>query len=63
MKRILIIGGKEIPVNIKSLIESYEYVCRINTNLYEWNDKQKNILFVNTHVNTNLVKGDRTPEE
>lgn len=63
MKRILIIGGKEIPVNIKPLIESYEYVCRINTNLYEWNDKQKNILFVNTHVNTNLVKGDRTPEE
>jgi len=63
MKRILIIGGKEIPVSIKPLIESYEYVCRINTNLYEWNDKQKNILFVNNHVNANLVKGDRTPEE
>ena len=41
MKRILIIGGKEIPVNIKPLIESYELAFKMQMSVPKTIDLSK----------------------
>ena len=56
MKNIIIFGGKKINLDIKDIIYSFDTICRINLNLQLKNSSNKDIFYVNHHINQNMVK-------
>jgi hypothetical protein len=56
MTNIIIIGGKPCSLNMSDIIYSFDNICRINLNLKYKRSQDKDIFFVNNHLNNFMVK-------
>ena len=55
MTNIIIIGGKPCSLNMSDIIYSFDNICRINLNLKYKRSQDKDIFFVNNHLNNFMV--------
>jgi len=55
-KKIIILGGKLCTLDLTDILYSFDNICRINLNLKYKRSQDKDIFFVNNHLNDFMVK-------
>ena len=55
-KSIIIMGGKPCTLNLSEVIYSFDNICRINFNMKYKTSENKDIFYVNNHVNKLVIK-------
>jgi len=56
MTNIIILGGKPCTLDLTDILYSFDYVCRININMKYKTSENKDIFYVNNHVNQLIIK-------
>ena len=62
-KSILIMGGKPFDIDYADILNKYDHICRINGNLKYKKKTEKDIFYVNNHINNFVVKQRLKPEQ
>jgi len=56
MTNIIILGGKPCTLDLTDIFYSFDHVCRINFNMKYKTSENKDIFYINNHVNQLVVK-------
>ena len=56
MTNIIILGGKPCTLDLTDILYSFDHVCRINLNMKYKTSENKDIFYVNNHVNQLIIK-------